>query len=52
MFQINWAAEWERLEIARDRRTGDTFLLKSMHPTQSLSKNVPVMFIEQETLGL
>lgn len=52
MFKINWSKEWDRLHVATDRRTGDTFLLKQMHPTQSLSKHVPVMLVEQETLGL
>lgn len=52
MFRIEWAKEWDRLEVFKDRRNVDIFLVKAMHPTQSLSKFVPVMYIEQETLGL
>lgn len=52
MFKIDWAKEWERLSVSRDRRANAIFLTKSMHPVQSLSAFVPVMLVEQETLGL
>lgn len=52
MFRIDWTKEWDRLQVTRDRRSADIFLVKSMHPVQSASKFVPIMYVEQETLGL
>ena len=53
MFKINWLAHWDRLFVGMDRRTGDVYLFrKEVNAFASLSAYVPVMYVEQETIGL
>ena len=53
MFKIDWPKVWGRLHVGRDRRTGDMFMFRREdNAFASLSAYVPVMYVEQETLGL
>lgn len=53
MFKIDWATAWGRLYVGRDRRTGDIYLFrKEDNAFASMSAFVPVMLVEQETIGL
>lgn len=53
MFKIDWPKHWNRLYVGRDRRTGDMFMFrKEENAFASLSAYVPVMLVEQETIGL
>ncbi len=53
MFKVEWPTTWGRLFVGRDRRTGSIFIYrKETNAFASLSANVPVILIDQETIGL
>ena len=53
MFKIDWPTTWGRLSVGRDRRDGSVYLFrKEVNAFASLSAYVPVMYVDQETLGL